>query len=156
MQSLLIFLFRLLSENKKVLAEALSYFYGNFVSIVIKLRKYNQKLLISVTSVFLFAIFASVNFVLLIGKNKYLVKALLDGSDASGVAAFDDVLDLFGKYQFFLLYDLTVFDDVDGDVVVDECQYIQIQHIDITFYFQNVFFAHFSAAGVFDDSNGAV
>lgn len=83
-------------------------------------------------------------------------QSLLDGSDASGVAAFDDVLDLFGKYQFFLLYDLTVFDDVDGDVVVDECQYIQIQHIDVTFYFQNILFAHFSATGVFDDSNGAV
>ena len=47
-------------------------------------------------------------------------QSLLDGSDTSGVAAFDDVLDLFGKYQFLLLYDLTVFDDVDGDVVVDE------------------------------------
>lgn len=54
-------------------------------------------------------------------------QSLLDGSDASGVAAFDDIFDLFGKYQFFLLYDLTVFDDVDGDVVVDECQDIQIQ-----------------------------
>lgn len=83
-------------------------------------------------------------------------QSLLDGSDASGVAAFDDVFDLFGKYQFLLLYDLTIFDDVYGDVVVDEGQYIQIQHIDITFYFQNVLFAHFSAAGVFDDSNGAV
>mgnify|MGYP004422978237 FL=1 len=59
-------------------------------------------------------------------------QSLLDGSDASGVAAFDDVLDLFGKYQFLLLYDLTVFDDVDGDVVVDECQNVKIQHIDIT------------------------
>lgn len=83
-------------------------------------------------------------------------QSLLDGSDASGVAAFDDVFDLFGKYQFFFLYDLTIFDDIDGDVVVDECQYIQIQHIDVTFYFQNILFAHFSAAGVFDDSNGAV
>jgi len=83
-------------------------------------------------------------------------QSLLDGSDASGVAAFDDVFDLFGKYQFLLLYDLTVFDDVDGDVVVDECQYIQIQHIDVTFYFQNVLFAHFSAASVFDDSHSAV
>ena len=55
-------------------------------------------------------------------------QSLLDGSDASRVAAFDDVFDLFGKYQFLLLYDLTVFDDVDSDVVVDECQYIQIQH----------------------------
>lgn len=83
-------------------------------------------------------------------------QSLLNGSDASGVAAFDDVFDLFGKYQFLLLYDLTVFDDVDGDVVVDEGQDIQIQHIDVTFYFQNILFAHFSAAGVFDDSNGAV
>ena len=83
-------------------------------------------------------------------------QSLLNGSDASGVAAFDDVFDLFGKHQFFLLYDLSVFDDGDGDVVVDECQYIQIQHIDVTFYFQIVLFAHFSAAGVFDDSNGAV
>ena len=83
-------------------------------------------------------------------------QSLLDGSDASGVAAFDDIFDLFGKYQFFFLYNLTVFDDVDGDVVIDECQDIQIQHVDVTFYFQNVLFAHFSAAGVFDDSNGAV
>ena len=85
-----------------------------------------------------------------------MIQLLLNGSDASGVAAFDDVFDLFGKYQLLLLYDLTVYDDVDGDVVVDECQYIQIQHIDVTFYFQNILFAHFSAAGVFDDSNGAV
>ena len=83
-------------------------------------------------------------------------QSLLDGSDASGVAAFDDVFDLFGKYQFLFLHNLAVFDDIDGDVVVDECQYIQIQHIDVTFYFQNILFAHFSAAGVFDDSNGAV
>ena len=83
-------------------------------------------------------------------------QSLLNGSDASGVAAFDDVFDLFGKYQYLLLYDLTIFDDIDGDVVVDECQDIQIQHVDVTFYFQNILFAHFSAAGVFDDSNGAV
>lgn len=83
-------------------------------------------------------------------------QSLLDGSDASGVAAFDDVFDLFGKYQFLFLHNLAVFDHVDGDVMVDECQYIQIQHINVTFYFQNVLLAHFSAAGVFDDSNGAV
>ena len=56
----------------------------------------------------------------------------------------------------FLLYDLTIFDDDDGDVVVDKCQHIQIQHINITFYCQNNFSAHFAAAGVFGDSNSAV
>ena len=48
-------------------------------------------------------------------------QSLLDGSDASGVAAFDDVFDLFGKYQFLFLHNLAVFDHVDGDVMVDEC-----------------------------------
>mgnify|MGYP001702059414 CR=1 FL=1 len=156
MQSLLIFLFRLLSENKKVLAEALSYFYGNFVSIVIKLRKYNQKLLISVTSVFLFAIFASVNFVLLIGKNKYLVKALLDGSDAAWVLTFDDVCDLFWKFQDPFLNDLLVFDDVDGDVVIDETEDVQVEVLDRAFYLDDVLDTHFVALGILDDGNGAV
>ena len=56
-------------------------------------------------------------------------QSLLDGSDASGVAAFDDVFDLFGKYQFLLLYDLTVFDDVDGDVVVDIAEDIKVDGV---------------------------
>ena len=106
--------------------------------------------------ILLFAVLAAVDLIFLIRKHEDVIQFLLDGSDASGVAAFDDIFDLFGKYQFLLFYDLTVFDDVDGDVVIDECQDIQIQHVDVTFYFQNVFFAHFSAAGVFDDSNGAV
>ena len=56
-------------------------------------------------------------------------QSLLDGSDASGVAAFDDVFDLFGKYQFLLLYNLTVFDDVDGDVVVDIAEDIEVDGV---------------------------
>ena len=56
-------------------------------------------------------------------------QSLLDGSDASGVAAFDDIFDLFGKYQFLLLYDLTVFDDVDGDVVVDIAEDIKVDGV---------------------------
>ena len=56
-------------------------------------------------------------------------QSLLDGSDASGVAAFDDVFDLFGKYQFFFLYNLTVFDDVDGDVVVNIAEDIDVDGV---------------------------
>ena len=47
-------------------------------------------------------------------------QSLLDGSDASGGAAFDDVFDLFGKYQFLYLYNLNVFDDIDGASVIDQ------------------------------------
>ena len=83
-------------------------------------------------------------------------QSLLDGSDASGVAAFDDVFDLFGKYQYLLLYDLTIFDDIDGDVMVDKAENVEVEHVDIAFYLQNVLFAHLVAARVFDDRNGAV
>ena len=83
-------------------------------------------------------------------------QSLLDGSDASGVAAFDDVFDLFGKYQYLLLYDLTIFDDIDGDVMVDKAENVEVEHVDIAFYLQNVLFAHLIAAGVLDDRNGTV
>lgn len=83
-------------------------------------------------------------------------KTLLDRGDAAGILAFDDVPDLFGEHQFLLVHDLAVFDDVDGDVVVEKGEDVQIQHIDITFYLENVLFAHLVAAGIFDDCHGAV
>lgn len=83
-------------------------------------------------------------------------KSLLDRGDAAGIAAFDDVFDLSGEDQVFFGHDFTVFDHIDCDVVVQKGQNIQIEHIDITFYFQNIFFSHFIAAGIFDDGHGAV
>ena len=83
-------------------------------------------------------------------------QSLLDGSDASGVAAFDDIFDLFGKYQFFLLYDLTVFDDVDGDVVVDVAENIEVDGVERSLDLDDVFPAHLVALRVLDDCDGAV
>ena len=81
---------------------------------------------------------------------------LFDGSDASGVSALDDILDFLGKFEASLFDDLACFDDVDGDVVIDESEDVEIEGIDIAFYFQDVFFAHDLGTGIFNNSYGAV
>ena len=115
-----------------------------------------ESLFIPFTSIFLLAILTPVNLILFICKNKNLIQSLLDGSDAARILAFDHIDDLFWKVQLFLVYDLTVFDDVDGDIVVDKTKDIKIQHVNRTFYFNDIFFAHFVAAGIFDECHAAI
>ena len=79
-------------------------------------------LFIAFTAIFLLTILTSVNFLLRVSEDEYVIQALLDGSDAAWVLAFDDVCDLFWKFQDPFLNDLLVFDDVDGDVVIDETE----------------------------------
>ena len=102
------------------------------------------------------AVSAAVNFLFFIGKDKDLILSVLDRCDAARILAFDHIDDLFWKVQLFLVYDLTVFDDVDGDIVVDKTKDIKIQHVNRTIYFNDIFFAHFVAAGIFDDGYTAV
>ena len=68
----------------------------------------------------------------------------------------DDVFDLFREGQLLFGHDLSVFDDVYRDVMVDDSQNVQIQGIDVTFHLQDVLFSHLVAAGIFDDGDGAV
>ena len=105
---------------------------------------------------FFFTVLASVYFVLGIGKNEDVRKLLLDGGDAAGVLTFDYVYDFFGKGKGLFLYDLTAFNHVNGDVVVDKAKNLKVKHFDVAFYFQNVFFAHFIASNVFNDGYGVV
>ena len=83
-------------------------------------------------------------------------ESLLDRGDAAGILTVDDIADFLWKLEIFLGYDLAVLDDIYGDVVVDECQDIQVQHINITFYLQNIFFPKLVAAGILNDGHGAV
>ena len=64
--------------------------------------------------IFFVAVSAAVNFLFFIGKDKDLIQSVLDRCDAARILAFDHIDDLFWKVQLFLVYDLTVFDDVDG------------------------------------------
>ena len=113
-------------------------------------------LFVTFSSVFLFAVFTSVNFILRIGKDKYLIQTLLNGSNAARIFALDDVCDLFWKFQDSFFNNLLVFDDVDGDVVIDEAEDVQIKILDRAFYFNDVLDAHLVALCIFDDGNSTV
>ena len=113
-------------------------------------------LFIAFTAIFLLTILTSVNFLLRVSEDEYVIQALLDGSDAAWVLTFDDVCDLFWKFQDPFLNDLLVFDDVDGDVVIDETEDVQVEVLDRAFYLDDVLDTHFVALGILDDGNGAV
>ena len=72
--------------------------------------------------IFLFTVFAAVNFLCLIGEKEDLVEFLLNGSDAAWVFAPDDILYLFWHVKLFFLYNLGILDDIDRDVVVNESE----------------------------------
>ena len=111
---------------------------------------------IAFAAIFLFAVFTSVNFFFRVGKDKYLIQTLLDGSDAARVLAFDNICDLLWKLQDSFFNDLLVFDDVDGDNVIDETEDVQVEVFDRAFYFDDVLDAHLVALCIFDDGNGAI
>lgn len=101
-------------------------------------------------------VFAAVYFLGGIGQIEDMRQFLLYGRDAAGIVAVDHILDLLWQYQIFFVHDFPVLDDIDGDVVVNISQHIQVQHIYVAFHFQDILFAHLIAAGVFDNGHGAV
>ena len=108
------------------------------------------------SAVFLFAVFAAVDLLLLISENEDMIQSLLDGGDAAGIFAVDDVFDLLWKRKLLFGDDLAVFDDVYGDVVVDDGKHVEIKGIDVAFHLQDILFSHLIASGVLDDGDGAV
>ena len=83
-------------------------------------------------------------------------KLLLDGGDASGIVTFDNILYFSGKLKASLFDYLACLDHVDGDIVIDECKYIEIESINVTFHLQYILLSHNLGAGILDYSNGAV
>ena len=108
------------------------------------------------SSVFLFTIFASVNFVLLICKYENLIQSLLDGSNAAWILAADNIYNLFRKTKVFFLNNLFILDDVYCNIVINEAQDIQIQILNRALNLDDVFFSHFVAAGILNDRYSTV
>ena len=73
-----------------------------------------------------------------------------------GIRTVDHIGETLGKLDRFLFHDLLVFDDVNGDVMVDVAKHIQIHHIETTLDLQDILSSHLVAAGIFDDGNLAV
>ena len=76
--------------------------------------------------VFLLAVFAAVDFPLLVGQKEDLVKLLLDGGDTARILAGYDIGYLAGQMQLALFYDFVILDDIDRDIVVDKAENIQM------------------------------
>ena len=85
-----------------------------------------------------------------------MIQPLLDRSDAARVFAFDNVCDLFWTFQDSFFNDLFIFDDVYGNVVIDETEDVQIKVFNRAFYFDDIFDTHLVALCIFDDCNCAV
>lgn len=75
-----------------------------------------------------------------IGKDEYMIQFLLDGGDTTWVLAFDHIYDLLWKRKFLFLSNISVFDDIDGDVVIDKSDDVQIQIFNRALYFNDVLF----------------
>ena len=116
----------------------------------------NGILFVAFSSVFFFAVLAAVNLFFFICQEEYMIQPLLNGSNTSGVFAFDHIGDLFWKIQLFFVNNLFVLDDIDSDIVVNKAKAIQIQLFDRTFNFDDILNTHFVAAGVFDNGNCTV
>ena len=110
-----------------------------------------QKIKLFGLSVFLFAVHAAVSLSLLICKIEDVRQLLLNGGNAARILAADHVGDLFRQLQRFFLGDLVVTDDIDGDVVVNVAQYIQVNVVDRALNLDDVLAAHLVASRVLDD-----
>lgn len=83
---------------------------------------------------------------------KDLVALLLDGGDAAGVAAADDVYQPAGRMGFFLLDGLALVDGGDGDVGVQVGQHVQVEPGGVPLHLDDVLAAGggLGRAGVLD------
>ena len=106
--------------------------------------------------VLLIAVLAAIRRRLLICEIEDMRKSALYRRDATRIGAVNDVPDFLRELQAPLFNDLTVLDDIDGNVAVDEGQDVQIQRVDVALHLQDVLLAHLTAPGVFDDRNRAV
>ena len=106
--------------------------------------------------VLLIAVLAAIRRRLLICEIEDMRKSALYRRDATRIGAVNDVPDFLRELQAPLFNDLTVLDDIDGNVAVDEGQDVQIQRVDVALHLQDVLLAHLAAPGVFDDRNRAV
>ncbi len=60
---------------------------------------------------------------------------LLDRCDAAGIFAFQHIFDLLWERERQFLHDLAVLDDIDGDVVIDEAQDVEVERVDVALDF---------------------
>ena len=101
------------------------------------------------------AVQAAVGARALFGQCEDLRQLLLNGGDAAGILAADDVGDALGQLELALFDALAVLDDVDGDAGVDIADDIPVK-VEHLVDLDDVLAAEFAARNVLEQRDGAV
>ena len=101
------------------------------------------------------AVQAAVGARALFGQCEDLRQLLLNGGDAAGILAADDVGDALGQLELALFGALAVLDDVDGDAGVDKADDIPVK-VEHLVDLDDVLAAEFAARNVLEQRDGAV
>ena len=106
--------------------------------------------------ILLFAVFAAIDLIFLIRKHEDVIQLLFDGSDASRVLASYHIDNLLWKMETFLVNDQGILDNVDGDVMINESEDVQVNEVYRAFNLHDILLAHLVALGILDDRDTAV
>ena len=101
------------------------------------------------------AVQAAVGARALFGQCEDLRQLLLNGGDAAGILAADDVGDALGQLELALFDALAVLDDVDGDAGVDVTDHVPVEVQDAV-DLDDILAAELAADDVFEQRHGAV
>ena len=101
------------------------------------------------------AVQAAVGARALFGQCEDLRQLLLNGGDAAGILAADDVGDALGQLELALFGALAVLDDVDGDAGVDVADHVPVEVQDAV-DLDDILAAELAADDVFEQRHGAV
>ena len=101
------------------------------------------------------AVNAAVNAVFGVGELESLRQLLLYGSNAAGILAGNNTIELGGKLKLTLFDYFAVFNEIDGDTGIKVAKNIEVE-IDKGINLDNILFAGFAALCVLDDRNSAI
>ncbi len=115
--------------KKKVLQKNQINFRSTFSSKSLYFLSFQSSMIL------LFTIFTAIDLIFLISQKENMFQSLFNGGDTPGIFAADDIYNLFRKFQLLLFYNLSIFYNIHGDIVVNKTQDGQIKGVNVTFYF---------------------
>ena len=85
-----------------------------------------------------------------------MIQSLLDRSDAARILAVNHVADFVRQMESFFVYDLRIFYNIYGNIMINKTEDVQIHKVDRTLNFHDIFLSHFITLCIFYDCNAAV
>ena len=106
--------------------------------------------------IFFFTVLTSVSGCFWICQKENIRQFLFDGCNTSWVLAVNNICQFLWQMKRLLLGNLAVGDDVHGNLVIQKTDDIEIDTVKAACNLDDIFLAHFFAAGILDNRNLAV